>query len=106
MSVPIVTSLANTTDWISRLPPRSREALKDISQFVGVDSENWKRGDCSAALTHEWFFMNFATHVTLHFRRFRGNWVVLQADGGWGRPLSDGYIIPMIINFIGDKPLM
>jgi hypothetical protein len=104
MLEPIVVSLQNV-DIRPHLPSETVEKLRDISQFVGVDSENHERGGMTAAQTYEWVFIDFSTGSTLHLKRFHKNWNV-TIDSPQKKLISDTEAKQAVFKFVGKRTLM
>ena len=104
MLEPIVVSL-QSVDIRFILPPETVEKLRDLSQFVGCDSENKERGNTTAASTHEWVFQDFSTGSTLHLKRYYKNWHI-SLDSSHKKLISDAEAKQSVFKFVGNKTLM
>lgn len=104
MLEPIVVSL-QTVDITTILPSETVEKLRDLNQFVGVDSENRDRGNTTAELTYEWVFRDFSTGSTLHLKRFHKQWNI-SLDSSPKKLVSDVEAKQVVFKFVGKKTLM
>lgn len=102
--VPIVTSL-QSVDIRNILPSETTDLLRNLKQFVGVDSENYDQGGSTADRTHEWVFKNFETGSTLHLKRYYSNWK-MTLDSAPKKLISDIEARQVVFKFVGDKTLM
>ena len=101
---PIVTSL-QSRDIRTILPFDTVEMLRDLSQFVGVDSEHHERGGVTALKTYEWVFRDFASGSTLHLKRYYKNWN-MTCDSTPKKLISDAEAKQAVFKFVGQKTLM